>query len=115
MHELRQVVNVDLMLAEQRMLEGDIHAAVGILNVEDDGIAANFAPVADDAKSMVAGSHDAGEINRPDFEVFGDRNGLFYDGCSENSRDRNLLARLQYVAGAVAIYRRESRRPVPTM
>ena len=48
MHELRHVVDVNLVLAEQRMLEGNVDAAVGVLDIEDDGIAADFAPVLDD-------------------------------------------------------------------
>ena len=53
--ELRHVVDVDLVLAEQRVLEGNVDAAVGVLDIEDDGVAADFAPVADDAESVIAG------------------------------------------------------------
>src|SRR6266446_5049068 len=62
-YKFRDVVDVDLMLAEQRVLEGNGDAAVGVFNVEDYGVAADFAPVADDAESVVAGGHDAGQVN----------------------------------------------------
>ena len=101
--ELRQVVNIDLMLAEQRMLEGNVHAAVGVFDVEDDGVAADLAPVADDAKSVIAGRHDAGEVDGADFKILGDGNGFFDDGRGENSGDGDLLAGFQDVAGAIAV------------
>jgi len=44
--------DIDLMLAEQGVLEGNVDAAVGIFDIEDDGIAANFSPMADDAESV---------------------------------------------------------------
>src|SRR5580704_12336267 len=75
--ELRQVVNVNLVLAEERMLEGNVDAAVGIFDVEDYGVAANFAPVADDAESVIAGSHDAGEVDGSDFKIPGNGNRFF--------------------------------------
>src|SRR3984893_16497253 len=83
--ELRDVVNVDLMLAQERMLEGDGNAAVGVFDVEDDRIASYFAPVADNAKSVIAGGHDASQVDGADFEVLGDGDGLLDDGRGENS------------------------------
>jgi len=41
----------------------NVHAAVGIFDIEDHGVAADFAPVADDADSVVAGGHDACEVD----------------------------------------------------
>src|SRR5580693_8327722 len=102
-HELGQVVNVDLMLAEQRMFEGDGNAAVGIFDVEDDGVAADLAPVADNAEPVIAGGHDAGEIDGADFEIFGDGDGVLDDGCGEDSGDGDLFAGLENVAGAIAV------------
>ena len=101
--ELRQVVDVDLVLAEQRMLEGNVDAAVGIFDVEDDGVAADFAPVADDAESVIAGGHDAGEVDGADFKIFGNGNGFFDDGRGQDSGDGDLFAGFQDVAGAVAV------------
>src|ERR1700733_4600644 len=85
--ELRYVVDVNVVLAEQGVLEGDGDAAVGIFDIEDDRIAADFAPVLDDAKSVIARSHDAGEVDGADFEVAGNRNGLLGDGRGEKSGD----------------------------
>ena len=97
MDELGQVVNVHRMLAQQRMLESNVHAAVGVFNVEDDRIAADFAPVADDAQSVIAGGHQTGQINGADFKIFGDRNRLLGDGRGENSGDGDLLPGLEKV------------------
>src|ERR1700683_100014 len=101
--ELRQVVNVDLVLAEQRMLEGNGHAAVGIFDIEDHGVAAYFAPVADDAESVIAGGHNAGEVDGADFKIFGNGNGFFDDGSGQDSGNGDLFAVLQNVAAAIAI------------
>ncbi len=102
-NKLWQVMNVDLMFAEQRMFEGNIHAAIGILNVENDGVAANLAPVANDAHAMVAGGHDTGEVDGAHFKIFGHGNGLFDDGLGKDAGDRDLLAGFQDVAGAVSV------------
>ncbi len=87
------------MLAEQRVLEGDGDAAVGIFDVEDDRVAADFAPMLDDAESVIAGGHDAGQVDGADFEVFGDGNGFFGDGRGEDSGDDYVLVGLQDVVG----------------
>src|SRR5580693_5806458 len=102
--ELGQVVDVDLVLAEQRMLEGNGHAAVGILDVEDYGVAADFAPVADDAESVIAGRHYAGEVDGADLKIAGNGNRFLDDGRGQDSGDGDLLAVFQDVAGAVAVY-----------
>src|SRR5229473_5985380 len=102
-NKLRQVVNVNLMLAEKRVLEGNGDAAVGIFDVEDHGVAADLAPVADDSQAVIAGGHDAGEVDRSDFKIFGDGNSFFDDGRGKNSGDRDLLAVFQYVGGALAV------------
>src|ERR1700678_1781217 len=99
--ELRQVVNINLMLAEQGIFVGDGYAAVGIFDIEDDGVAADFAPVADDAKSVVAGRHDSGQVDGADFKVFGYGNGFLDDGSRQDSGDGELLTGFQDVAGAV--------------
>src|SRR6267143_236788 len=101
--ELRDVVNVDLMLAEQRMLEGDGDAAVGVLDVEDDRVAPYFAPVADNAKSVIAGGHDAGQVDSTDFEVFGDRDGLLDDGRGENSGDDHVFVGFEDIGFIVVV------------
>src|SRR5216684_1267697 len=102
-YKLRHVVDVDLMLAQQRVLEGNSDAAVGIFNVEDYGVAADFAPVADDAESVVAGGHDAGEVDGADFEVFGYGDGLFDDGGREDSGDDDVFVGFEDVGGTVSV------------
>ena len=97
--ELGDVVNVDLVLAEQRVLEGDVDAAVGIFDVEDDGVAADFAPVLDDAESVVAGGHDAGQVDGADFEIFGNGDGLLGDGRGEDSGDDDVFVGFENVGG----------------
>src|ERR1700737_3106151 len=77
--QLRDIVDVDLMLAQQQVLEWNVYAAVAVLNVEHYRVAAYLPPVADDAESVVAGGHDAGQVDGADFKVFGDRNRLFDD------------------------------------
>ena len=75
-----------MCLAEQRVLEGNGDAAVGVFDVEDYGVATDFAPVADDAESVIAGGHDAGQVDGADFEVFGDGNGLLGDRARRGFR-----------------------------
>ena len=53
--QLGNIVDVNLVLSEERVVEMDIDATIGILDIEDDGIAANFAPMADDSESVIAG------------------------------------------------------------
>src|SRR6266851_6069207 len=101
--ELRDIVNVDLVLAQQRVLEGDGYAAVTVFDIEDNRVAADFAPVADDAQSVVAGGHDAGQVNGADFKIFGYRDRLFDDGGGENSGDYEVFVGFQDVAGAAAV------------
>src|SRR6266567_291007 len=92
-------MDVDLVLAEQRVVEGDGDAAVGVFDIEDDRVAADFAPVADDAESVIAGGHDAGQVDGADFEVFGDGNGLLGDGRGEDSGDDDILVGFEDVGG----------------
>ena len=82
------------------MLEGNVDAAVGVFDVEDYGVAADFAPVADDAESVIAGGHDAGEVDGADFEIFGNGNGFFGDGRGQDSGDDDLFVGFEDVAGA---------------
>ena len=73
-NELGQIVEGAAVASEQRMIEGDGHAAVAVLDIEDDGVSAHFAPVLDDANSVIAGRHDSREIDGPHFKVTFDRN-----------------------------------------
>src|ERR1035438_4575285 len=63
-NELGQVGNIVALPAGQRVVEGDVDDAVAILDVEDDRVAADFAPMADDAQSMIAARHHPGQVNR---------------------------------------------------
>ena len=101
--QLGNVVNVDLVLAQQRVLEGDRDAAVGVFDVEDHGVAADFAPVTDDAESMIAGRHDPGQVDGADFEIFVNGDGLLGDGHGEDSGDDDVFVGLENVGGAIAI------------
>src|SRR5690349_12916817 len=75
-HELGDIVDVNLVLAEKRVFEGDVDASVGVLDVEYDSVPSNFTPVLDDAEAVVARGHDSGEVDGADLEVLGDGDGL---------------------------------------
>src|SRR5258708_39317318 len=83
------------MLAEEWVLEGKGDAAVGIFDVEDHGVAADLAPVADDSQAVIAGGHDAGQVYGSDFKIFCDGDSFFDDGGGKDSGDGDLLARFQ--------------------
>src|ERR1700693_1460748 len=102
-NELGQVVDIDLVLAEQRMLEGNGHAAVAVFDVEDYGVASDFTPVADDADAVIAGGHDAGEVDGAHFKIFGDGNCFLDDRRGKNSGDSELLAGFEDAAGEIAV------------
>ncbi len=101
--QLRDVVDVDLVAAQQRVFEGYVDAAVGVFDVEDYGVAADFTPVADDAQAMIARCHDAGQVDGADFEVFGDWDRLLCDWSGEDAGDDDVFVGFQDVGGAVAI------------
>ena len=63
-----------MVRSQQRMIERNVHAAIAVLDIEHDGIAADFAPMLDDANSMIAGRHDSGQIDGPNFKVTLNRN-----------------------------------------
>ena len=97
--QLRDIMDVNLVFSEERVLEGNRHAAVGVLNVEDHGVAANFAPVTDNVNSLVAGRHDSSEIDGADFEILRNGHGLFGNGSEENSGDDDGFVGFKNVAG----------------
>src|SRR5580692_3738291 len=90
-HELGHVVNVNLVLAEQRMLIRNVDAAIGILDIEDDGIAADFAPMLNDADAVIAGGHNSSEVDGAYFEIPGNGDGVLDDRRRENAGDDDLL------------------------
>src|SRR5580658_103551 len=79
-NELGQVGNIVALSGGQRMVKGDVDDAVAILDIEHDRVAANFAPVLDDAHSMIAAGHDAGQVNGADFEISCNWDSLLYNG-----------------------------------
>src|ERR1035437_1182900 len=90
--ELGQVGNIVALSAGQRVVEGDVDDAVAILDVEDDRVAADFAPVADDAQPMIAARHHPGQVNGADFEISCNWDRFLYNWRFENSGDDDLLS-----------------------
>src|SRR6478609_9422059 len=97
MDQLGNIVNVDVVLAEQGVIEGNGNAAVGILDVEDDRVAADFTPVAYSAESVVAAGHEPSEIDGADFEILRDRYRLFVDRGGKHAGDDQLLVGFEEV------------------
>src|SRR5215469_17020038 len=77
--KFRHIADVDMLPAGQRMVEGNVDAAVAVLDIENYGIAPHFTPVLDNAYAVVASGHHAGQVNGADFEIVGDRDGLLDD------------------------------------
>jgi len=77
------------------MVEGDVDDAVAILDVEDDRVAADFPPMADDARSMIAARHHAGQVNGADLEISCNWYRFLYNWRFENSGDDDLLSGLE--------------------
>ena len=92
-----------VMRSEQRMIEGNGHAAIAVLDIEDDGVSADFAPVLDDANSMIAGRHDSREIDGPHFKVTLYRNRLLHDRRGQQSGNDHRLASLQERAVEISV------------
>ena len=103
--QLRHVMDVYLVLPEQGVLEGNIDAAVGVLDIEDDGIAANFAPMLDDAESVIAGSHYASQVNGADLKILGNGDRLCGNRGGEDAGDNDVLVRFEDVAGVGLVVR----------
>ena len=59
MRVLRQVVDVNLVRTDQRMLERNIDRSIAILNIKHNCIAARLAPAADDLHAVVACRHQS--------------------------------------------------------
>ena len=89
-YELRQVVNGCVMTAQQSMLERNIHAAVAILNIEDNRIAADLTPTPNDPQSTIASRHQTGQVYCADLKITRDGSGLLHDGCIQNSGNHDL-------------------------
>src|SRR5690348_5746928 len=103
------------------MVERDRDAAVGILNVEDYGVAPNFTPMLDHADAVIAAGHESGEVDSADFEIFRDGDRLLGDRSGNDARDDDLFVVLENVRAIQLVIdgtdrlgqlrRREVRRP----
>src|SRR5271157_3975513 len=91
-NELGQVGNIVALSAGQRVVESDVDDAVAILDIEDDRVAADLAPMADDAQSMIAACHYPGQVNGADFEISCNWDSSLYNRRFENSGDDDLLS-----------------------
>src|SRR6266481_9567121 len=101
--EFGQVGNIVALSGGEGVVEGDVDDAVAILNIEDDRVAADLAPVADDAHSMIAACHHSSQINGADFEISCNWDSLLYNRPFKNSGDDDLLSGFEEDTLAVVI------------
>src|SRR5215472_6297241 len=85
------------MLPEQRVVEGYGDAAIGILDIEDDGVASDFTPVLNHPQAVLAASHESGEVDGADFEILRDGNRFLGDRSGEDSGNDDVFVRFQEV------------------
>src|SRR5713226_9417032 len=91
-NELGQVGNIVALSGGEGVVEGNVDDAVAILNVEYYRVAADFAPMADDAHPMIAARHHPGQVNGADFEISCNWDRFLYNCGFENSGDDDLLS-----------------------
>src|SRR5450755_589363 len=77
------------------MVEGDVDDAIAILDIEDNRVAANLAPMMDDAHAVVAARHDSCQINGANFEISCNWDRFLYNCGFENSGDDDGLSGFQ--------------------
>src|SRR5215470_9626907 len=77
--KLRYVADVDVLPAGQGVIERDVHAAIAVLDIEHDSVPANLAPVLNDPYPVVTSRHHAGQVDRADLEILGNRDCLLDD------------------------------------
>src|SRR6266436_1567030 len=94
-NELGQVGNIVALSGGEGVVEGDVDDAVAILNIEYDRVAADLAPVADDAHPMIAARHHSSQVNGADFEISCNWDRFLYNCGFENSGDDDLLSGLE--------------------
>src|SRR4029077_494131 len=97
------IVNVNVLPSRQRVIECDIHAAVAVLDVEYHGVSAHFAPMLDDADTVVAAGHDARQVDGPYFKVLRYGDGFLDDRRLQNTGHQDLLSSLQVVPRTISI------------
>src|SRR5512146_743610 len=100
---LCQIADVYLVSPKQRVLERDVHGAVAVFNVENNRIAAGFAPATNNVDPVIASRHQTGQVNSANFEVLRDRYGLLNNGCIQHAGAGRLLPRFQERTLQVAI------------
>src|ERR1039457_6986836 len=102
-NQLRQVGNIVALSGGQRVVEGYIDYAVAVLDIEHNRVAANFAPMADDAFAVIAARHDSRQINGAHLEISCNRDRFLYNGRFENSGDDDLLSGFQEHSWVVGV------------
>src|SRR5262245_4194559 len=74
-HVLRQIWNGAMSrLRRERMFKGDAQAAIAVLDIEDDGVAANCVPALYDVNPLGAACHGSRQIDGADLVVLGNWN-----------------------------------------
>ena len=53
----RQIMEIGMMAAQQRMIKRNVDDAVAVLDIEDHGVSAHFAPVLNNPDSVIAACH----------------------------------------------------------
>ena len=92
-----------LRLGGQRMVEGDVHRAVAVFDVEHHGVSAQLMPPPDNADAVVAPRHRPGKINSAHFEIFRHRHRVFHDRLTLVSGNNKVFARLQSIARGLVV------------
>jgi hypothetical protein len=103
MSELGHIVNVNVLPSGKRVIERDIHAAVAVFDVEHHGISAHFAPMLDDADTVVTARHYTRKIDGPYFEILRYRDRFLDDRRGQNAGHQNLLSSLQIVRRTISV------------
>jgi hypothetical protein len=85
------------------MVEGDVDDAVAILDVEDYGVAAHFAPVPDNAEAVLAARHHAGEVDGADFEISCHWDGILYNRRFQNTGNDDGLSGFEEDSLAIVV------------
>src|SRR4029077_7291498 len=77
--EFWQVADDWLGATRESVIERNIDHSVAVLHVKNHGIAAQFAPAADDAQAAIAVRHHTSQIHCPNFKIGCNRNRFLND------------------------------------
>ena len=94
-HILRQVRDRRALFRRQRIVERHVHAAVAILNIKDNRVAALSAPATNNFQTTLAARHRPGHVDGANFVIRRHADGFLHDGLRLKPRDRHLLAGFQ--------------------